>query len=53
MVSNGINEKSGIQNRRPQSGSIDSPQSVTMFLCPCEIDLRTLISFRICHMRLK
>lgn len=24
-----------------------------MFLCPCEIDLRTLISFRICHVRVK
>lgn len=24
-----------------------------MFLCPCEIDLRTLISFRICHARAK
>lgn len=26
----------------------DLPQSVTMFLWPCEIDLRTLISLRIC-----
>jgi hypothetical protein len=24
-----------------------------MFLCPCEIDLRTLISFRICHVWVK
>lgn len=48
-------DKRGIRNARPsaQKASSDSPQSVTMFLCPCEIDLRTLISFRICHVRVK
>lgn len=48
-------DKRGIRNAKPSVHKIssDSPQSVTMFLCPCEIALRTLISFRICHVRVK